>query len=234
MYPKREKDGTLIFPDYPDFRPNLTPREMFQGGAMDGTYWRPLKSLLTGKELKNWHKKYSFLKDLPDDIMSRTLDKKDPKINKYGVHASLPYEEWVKNHWIKLPDEFGWINYYCEFYAGRRIKEIDEYQIKRWKGIADAKSGRFRKNLIRQIYDSGKKFDDITVSPRIRQTLYHWGYELTENDYKEGVKELLEKRKKESKKNIIKKPSKKSSKKPTKRSINRANSSKRSKKPPKK
>lgn len=215
MYPKHREDGTLIFPGYDDFRPNLTPREIFEQGAMDGTYWRSLKSLLTGKNLEDWHKKYPFLHDLSDDIMTRPIDRVDPKLNRYKVHASLKYEEWVKYGWIKLPDEYGWIQWYCEFYNGRRIKDIDEYQIKRWMGVASAKSGRFRKNLIRQIYDIGKKYDDITVSPVIRQGLHHWAYVLTEQDYKQGVKELLEKRKNEEKKSkkTSKKPNKKSSKK---------------------
>ena len=30
--------------------------------------------------------------------------------------------------------------------------------------------------------DVGGKFDDYPVSPKIRQMLLHWGYELTEKD----------------------------------------------------
>ena len=33
------------------------------------------------------------------------------------------------------------------------------------------------------IKDAGGKFDDYSISPRIRQILLHWGYELTENDF---------------------------------------------------
>ena len=32
------------------------------------------------------------------------------------------------------------------------------------------------------IKDLGSKFDDYSVSPKIRQILLHWGYELTESD----------------------------------------------------
>ena len=28
--------------------------------------------------------------------------------------------------------------------------------------------------------DAGSKFDDYLISPKIRQILLHWGYELTE------------------------------------------------------
>ena len=50
--------GKYFFKDYPDFRPNLSPRDMFKLGSSGGTYWRPIKSGVAGKELKNVHKKY--------------------------------------------------------------------------------------------------------------------------------------------------------------------------------
>ena len=33
------------------------------------------------------------------------------------------------------------------------------------------------------IRDAGSKFDDYSISPKIRQILLHWGYELTEKDF---------------------------------------------------
>ena len=33
------------------------------------------------------------------------------------------------------------------------------------------------------IKDNGSKFDDYSISPKIRQILLHWGYELTEEDF---------------------------------------------------
>ena len=33
------------------------------------------------------------------------------------------------------------------------------------------------------IRDAGSKFDDYLMSPKIRQILLHWGYELTEKDF---------------------------------------------------
>ena len=60
---------------------------------------------------------------------------------------------------------------------GRRSKD-DERQIKRWKGIVN----RFKGKLIEMIKDAGSKFDDYSVSPKIRQILLHWVYELTESD----------------------------------------------------
>ena len=47
--PLRLKDGTFSFPDYPEFRPNLSPREVFKMGSFGGTYWRPIYSSVTEK-----------------------------------------------------------------------------------------------------------------------------------------------------------------------------------------
>ena len=42
---------------------------------------------------------------------------------------------------------------------------------------------RFRGKLVKTIRDAGSKFDDYSISPRIRPILLHWGYELTERDF---------------------------------------------------
>ena len=42
---------------------------------------------------------------------------------------------------------------------------------------------RFRGKLVKMIRDAGSKFDDCSISPKIRQILLHWGYELTEKDF---------------------------------------------------
>ena len=42
---------------------------------------------------------------------------------------------------------------------------------------------RFRGKLVKMIKDADSKFDDYSISPKIRQILLHWGYELTEKDF---------------------------------------------------
>ena len=54
--------------------------------------------------------------------------------------------------------------------------EDDKRQINKWKKVVK----RFRGKLVKMIKDVGSKFDDYSVSPKIRQVLFHWGYELTE------------------------------------------------------
>ena len=41
----------------------------------------------------------------------------------------------------------------------------------------------FSGKLVQMIKDAGSKFDDYSISPKIRQTLLHWGYELTEKEF---------------------------------------------------
>ena len=50
-------------------------------------------------------------------------------------------------------------------------------------GILDI--NRFKGILIKMIKDAHSKFDDYSISPKIRQTLLHWGYELTKNNVNE-------------------------------------------------
>ena len=37
--------------------------------------------------------------------------------------------------------------------------------------------------LVKMIENANSKFDDYSISPKIRQILLHWGYELTEKDF---------------------------------------------------
>ena len=61
---------------------------------------------------------------------------------------------------------------------GRR-SEDNERQINRSKKIMS----RFRGKLVKMIRDAGSKSNDYSISPKIRQILLHWGYELTEKDF---------------------------------------------------
>ena len=42
---------------------------------------------------------------------------------------------------------------------------------------------RFKGKLVKIIKDSDSKFDDYSISSKIRQILLHWGYKLTEKDF---------------------------------------------------
>jgi hypothetical protein len=156
----------LVFRDHPEFKPNLTPREIFELGAFGGTYWRPIHSTVTGKNHRNNHRKYDFFDDLPNSVMTLPWEEYDRNINKYKVKVGATLEEWEDSGWIVPQDPYGWVQWYCEFYNGRRMYD-DERQIDRWLGVASKERGRFKIRLDNMLRD-GKD------SPKIRQTLLHW------------------------------------------------------------
>jgi hypothetical protein len=183
-----KKNGKLYFKDHPEFTPNLTPKEMFQLGSFGGTYWRPIKSKFHKNILKNKHKKYpkTWWKDLHDSWLTTPMDKYDKKINKYGVRVGTTLQFWEMKKWINKSHPYGWVQWYCDFYMGKRGDD-DERQIKRWSGLAGPK-GRFRKWLITIILKGKNDWDNYDISPKIRQTLQHWGYKLTKGDFNKEVK----------------------------------------------
>ncbi len=180
----------IKFPDHPEFTPNLTPRQMFKLGSFGGTYWRPIHSSVKNKSYKNVHHKKGWKKkwfyDIPESQLSS--EKYDKNKNKYKVKVGTTLEFWENSNWISEHDPYGWVMWYCNFFSGRRIKDEDERQIKRWLGVA-GDNGRFKKWLVTLIQKKGGEYNDFKISPKIRQTLQHWGYKLTKADYLKILKE---------------------------------------------
>ena len=194
MTKPKKVNGEIFFPDHPDFRPNLTPREMFKLGSFGGTYWRPIKSKFYKTKLKDQHKNYpkSWWKGIPNHHLTTPFKEYDIKINKYRKKVGTTLKFWEDKDWIDKQDPYGWVQWYCEFYLGRRSND-DERQISRWKKLAGSQ-GRFRKWLVTQILKKGTKKDwnDHSISPAIRQTLQHWAYKLKKKDFDKEVKSRKE------------------------------------------
>ena len=47
----------------------------------------------------------------------------------------------------------------------------------------EKKLSRFKGKLVKMIKMTNSKLDDYSISPKIRQVLLHWGYELAEKDF---------------------------------------------------
>ena len=178
--------------DYPEFKPNLSPSEIFQLGSFGGTYWRPIKSSITNKKYKNIHLQYpkEWWFELSDDKLTKSWKKYDKNINKYKVKVGQTLEVWQDKNWITKYHPYGWVHWYCDFFLGKRCPD-DKRQIKRWLGIASEK-GRFRKWLVTLIIKKNGKWNDISISPKIRQTLQHWGYTLKKNDFDKEINSRTE------------------------------------------
>ena len=166
------------------FRPNITPEDIFIKGSFGGTYWRPIYSSINNKNYLNEHLKHDALKQIQENKM--TNKDYNININKYKVKVGQSLKIWEDKNWIKNFDPYGWVHWYCNYSEGRRIEEnnYDKYQMQRWLNLAGPE-GRFRKSLMKKILEANAEFDDYSISPKIRQTLLHWGYELTEDDYNE-------------------------------------------------
>eukprot|EP00611_Tribonema_gayanum_P027189 TRINITY_DN663_c0_g1_i5.p1 TRINITY_DN663_c0_g1~~TRINITY_DN663_c0_g1_i5.p1 ORF type:complete len:261 (-),score=62.59 TRINITY_DN663_c0_g1_i5:506-1288(-) len=180
--PEKNQHGQLVFDDAPDFRPNLTPKEVLQLGSFGGTYFRPIHSGVTGQDYKDAHKEF------PEDwfeglnVAKRvTSSIYNTDMNTYGVKCGTDLSDWEEKGWITELDPFGWFQWYCRFYLGRRTSD-DERQLGR-AARCFGPTGRWRIQLMNKVGRAGTSYDDKSISPVIRQVLQHWGYVLTERDY---------------------------------------------------
>ena len=201
--PKRAKSGELSFaPGSEDdgtlkevlkeFHPNRTPEEVLRAGAFGGTYYRPIVSSVTNirysaKDVLKDSVRPEWIKGLPSNMLSSSTY--NVQINKFKAKCGGSLGMWESSGWISDVDPYGWFQWYCRFYQGRRCSD-DVRQIGRWKGLAGER-GRFKSQLCNKILAAGGLEQGENVSPVVRQTLMHWGLEITE--------EVLEKHKKRKK-----------------------------------
>ena len=113
---------------------------------------------------KSW-KEFDQLKDI--DQKYNWSDYYD--VNKYGIKCGTSLRFWEDKGWINKIDPYGWFQWCFIYWLGRR-SEDDERQINKWKRIAS----RFRGKLVQMIKDAGSKYDNYSISPKIRQILLHW------------------------------------------------------------
>jgi hypothetical protein len=179
--PKRKKSGDFSFEGHPDFTPNRSPKDILQAGSFGGTYFRTIVSGVTGKT----HDGVKELEDTVDPEWIKGLDKNthlcSPKyrkdVNNYPVKCGGSLGMWESSGWITLVDPYGWFQWYCRFFRGRRSSD-DDRQISRWSKSAGPK-GRFRSQLCNKVIAADTTYDDPKISPVIRQNLLHWGFALT-------------------------------------------------------
>ena len=127
-----------------------------------GTYFRDIYSGANNKIYKYSWKEFKELENIDKKYYSS--DFYDVSLNKYGTECGTSLRFWESKGWIN--EIYGWLQWYFRYWKGRR-SEDDQRQINRWKRIVS----RFKGILIKMISKSGD-------SPKIRQVLLHWGYEL--------------------------------------------------------
>ncbi len=136
----------------PEFKPQLTPREMLRLGVFGGKYMTDCR------------------REFPTAWFSRAKlspKKRNDGLNFFGVDASQPLSVWRAKGWIYRDDPRGWFQWYCRYYLGRRIPAEDARQIKRWKAI---------RRHVRQVQINCEP-GELTCRKRQRQALLHWAYD---------------------------------------------------------
>lgn len=161
----------IRFESHPDFKPNLTPKQVIERGSFGGTYFRPIYSSITKKNYKDVYRKYIWAKNIPLNKLTSNIYNTD--INYYKAKSCTTLEMWESSGWITKYDPYGWFEWYCNFYEGRRCPD-DDRQVKRWLNIAGP-NGRFKKRILNQINNNQP------VSRVILQLLQHWGVEVHNN-----------------------------------------------------
>ncbi len=135
----------------PEFKPELSPKQMLEMGIFGGKYMTDCR-----KEFpKEWFEKAKL-----------SPEKKNPKLNFFGIDASQPLKVWQEKGWINPQDPRGWFQWYCRYYLGRR-SEDDTRQIKRWKAMT-RHIGQIKKNCVPGDWNCHRKQ---------RQALLHWAYD---------------------------------------------------------
>jgi hypothetical protein len=139
----------------PEFKPDLSPKQILELGAFGGVYMRDCV-----KEFpKNWFAKAKFA---PKDT-----NKHLKELNYFKVNASQPLSVWREKGWIHKGDPRGWFQWYCRYYMGRRLTNEDKTQIRRWKAMR-RHLGQIRANC---------RPSDAFCRPKQRQALLHWAYD---------------------------------------------------------
>ena len=136
---------------HPDFRPELTPKQMLRLGVFGGKYLTDCRD------------------EFPADWFANAKlchERHDPKLNYFGVNASQSLSVWRRNGWLYEEDPRGWFQWYCRYFMGRRSAD-DERQIKRWRAVS-RHVAQLKQHCPPRALD---------CRPRQRQALLHWAYD---------------------------------------------------------
>lgn len=135
----------------PEFKPELSPQQILEYGAFEGKYMTDCQAEFP----REWFIKAKLSPQNPN-----------PKQNCFKLKSRLSLQEWQRRGWIIGPDPRGWFQWYCRYYMGRRIPEIDHKQIQRWRAF----------NRHRAQVEYNCMYGDLDCRPRQRQALLQWAY----------------------------------------------------------
>ena len=159
----------------PRFKPALTPGEILFMGAFEGKYLNDC----TDEFPQEWYLNAAAANRLSPSGPDLTC-------NYFGVGSRQSLQVWQENGWaprrgskargtkvrdiladaVANPDERGWFQWYCRYWLGRRIPDLDSVQIGRWRSFA-RHAGAIKARCAK---------GDLTCNVRERQALLQWAY----------------------------------------------------------
>ena len=147
IYERTEAEGQNFSES---FQPELTPIQMLEMGVFEGHYMTDCQREFS----PHWfeHAKMSLVPNI--------------ECNYFGVKSRQPLSVWRQKGWIIGPDVRGWFQWYCRYYSGRRLPEIDEIQIRRWRSFRRHKA-QIEQNCLPM---------DTKCRLKQRQALLQWAY----------------------------------------------------------
>jgi len=124
---------------HPGFRPHYSPGEMLRMGVFSGRYLNDS----TGEFPREWFEGALARGKLRPDCA-------DPGVNLFKVKSRKPVKYWRDKGWIPLKDApdgkdrdaRGWFQWFCRYWIGRRVPEVDDIQIARWKSFGARHKGQ--------------------------------------------------------------------------------------------
>ncbi len=132
------------------FTPFHSPQKMLELGVFEGRYCNDCRDEFPSKWFRN----------------AEIRNEADPSANYFGVKSRQSLHVWRKKGWIYGPDPRGWFQWYCRYWLGRRLPEIDRTQIRRWRSF-QRHAAQIRANC---------RPGDCRCRPRQRQALLQWAY----------------------------------------------------------
>jgi hypothetical protein len=136
---------------HPDFRPQLTPKQMLELGVFGGKYMTDCGDEFPG----DWF-----------DNAKLCHERHDPDLNYFGINASQSLAVWRAKGWLYHEDPRGWFQWYCRYFLGRRCLD-DARQIGRWRAA--------RRHLAQ--LEKHCRRGDLSCRRKQRQALLHWAYD---------------------------------------------------------
>jgi len=156
------------------FKPYATPEEMLCMGVFEGKY---MNDCLEEYPMEWFIRAISLGKLSPQGA--------DPSVNAFGIKSRQNLSVWRENNWVPSnnktkkkgkydilsnsdinKDNRGWFEWFCRYFMGRRIPELDKVQIARWKAIS-RHTAQIKKNC---------KPGDLSCRPRQRQLAIQWSH----------------------------------------------------------